>query len=285
MSKQEQLEYWNGESGQRWAEQDALMARLLQPVGEALLDHAGLDQCHHVVDVGCGGGSQSRMLAKRLSADAKITGIDISEPLLAVAKGNNSQVENTASIEYLLADAEEYNFPTAQFDGLFSRFGVMFFSDPIAAFTNLRKSLSDEAKLAFACWQAMEKNDWVRIPIEIAMQYVTLPDNMVPDAEAPGPFALAREERIRGILLQAGFNNIEVVSHLQEVRLGESSNLQESIREMADIAPVQRLLVGQDESVKEQVYKALETNMAQYYQDGAIVLPGAIWFVTATAAS
>lgn len=285
MSNQEQIDYWNGESGQRWAEQDKLMARLLKPVGEALLDHAELDQCKHVVDVGCGGGSQSRLLAERLGPDAKVTGIDISQPLLAVAQANNPITENAASIEYLLADASEHNFEAGEFDGLFSRFGVMFFSNPTAAFTNLRKSLSDEGKLAFSCWQAMDKNDWARIPVQTAMQYVTLPDNMAPDADAPGPFAFAKAERIENILQQAGFSNIQVSSHTQEVRMGEAPTIQQSVREMAEVGPVQRLLVGQDEALKEQVYKALETTMTPFYKNGAITLPAAIWFVTATAAS
>ena len=283
MSNQEQIDYWNGESGQRWAEQDQLMARLLQPIGEALLDHAGLDQCLNVIDVGCGGGSQSRMLAKRLSTDATVTGIDISEPLLAVAQANNQVSQDAASIEYLFADAAEYDFPTGKFDGLFSRFGVMFFSNPVAAFTNLHKGLCDGGKLAFSCWQGMDKNDWARIPVQTAMQYVTLPDNMVSDAEAPGPFAFARSERIESILQQAGFSDIQVTSHIQQIRIGEAPTLQESIREMAGVGPVQRLLAGQDEPLKEKVYKALESTMAPYYQDGAITLPGAIWFVTATA--
>ncbi len=283
MNNQEQIDYWNGESGQRWAEQDRVMARLLQPIGDALLDHAELDQCLHVVDVGCGGGSQSRLLAKRLSSDATVTGIDISEPLLAVAQANNQATENAANIEYLLADAAEYDFPTGKFDGLFSRFGVMFFSDPVAAFTNLRKALCDGGKLAFSCWQGIDKNDWARIPVETAMQYVSLPDNMVPDAEGPGPFAFARAERIESILQQAGFSNIQITSRIQQIRIGEAPTLPESIREMAGAGPVQRLLVGQDDSVKEKVYKALESTMAPYYQNGAITLPSAIWFVTARA--
>lgn len=285
MSNQEQIDYWNGESGQLWAKQDEVMARLLEPIAKALLDHAKLDQCKHVVDVGCGGGSQSRLLAQRLGAGARVTGIDISEPLLAVAQSNNRSNDSGANIEYLQADAAEHDFSAEQFDGLFSRFGVMFFDDPVAAFSNLRKGLSKGGKLAFSCWQAVDKNDWASIPMSAALQHVTPPEEMVPDAGGPGPFAFARAECIENILQQAGFSEIQVNSFIQKMRMGEAPTLTESVREIASLGPVHRLLTGQSSTVKEQVYVALEEALAPYYKDGAIELPAAMWFVTAVAAS
>lgn len=283
MNNQEQVDYWNGEIGQYWAKQDKIMARLLQPIAQALLDHAEFNDCRHVLDVGCGGGSQTRLLAERLGAGSKITGIDISEPLLEVARTNTSK--SVVNMDYLLGDASEYEFPTAQFDGIFSRFGVMFFDDPIAAFTNLRTALTDGAKIAFSCWQGADKNDWASIPMQTAIKFITPPEDMMPAADAPGPFAFAQPEHVHKILHTAGFTDIELSPHLATMRMGEQPTLADSVREMTGIGPVQRLLAGQDEALKERVYQALEKSLADFYKNGAIELPGAIWFVTAIAQS
>ena len=151
MSNEEQIEYWNGEAGRRWAEQDAMMSRLLEPVCEALLDHADVSDSHSALDIGCGGGSQSLMLARRLGPGARVLGVDISGPMLAIAEEKIAEAgEDAAALEFLQADAAEHAFEPGSFDLLFSRFGVMFFDDPVAAFRNLRGALSEDGRLVFA---------------------------------------------------------------------------------------------------------------------------------------
>jgi ubiquinone/menaquinone biosynthesis C-methylase UbiE len=142
MGNSEQIEYWNGEAGKRWAQDDDTMARLLGPISQALLDHAQLDGCKSALDVGCGGGSQSLMLAQRLGETARVLGVDISEPMLEVARRKaETPADGRASLEFLRADASSHAFPPGSFDLLFSRFGVMFFDDPVAAFANMRGAL------------------------------------------------------------------------------------------------------------------------------------------------
>jgi SAM-dependent methyltransferase len=160
MSNEEQIEYWNGEAGRRWAEHDAMMARLLQPVCESLLEHVDVSGSRRALDIGCGGGSQSLMLAQRLGAGARVLGVDISGPMLAIAKEKIALADDdTAELEFLQADAAEHAFEPGSFDLLFSRFGVMFFDDPVAAFSNLRGALGDDGRLLFACWST-----WKRTP-------------------------------------------------------------------------------------------------------------------------
>ena len=280
MSNAEQIEYWNGEAGKRWAQEDDTMARLLRPVSEALLAHASLEGCHSAVDIGCGGGSQTLMLAEKLGAGASVLGVDISAPMLQVARDKASGAgADTADIAFLQADASTHPFDAGAFDLVFSRFGVMFFDDPVAAFSNIHTALRPQAKLAFCCWQPLKDNDWTRIPLQAALQHLPAPE--APDPHAPGPFAFADPQRVQKILDASGFKDISVESFTREIRFGEAPTLQQSVKELAMIGPVSRLIAGQEPAVLQRVFASMEEVMAPYYRDGALNLPGAIWFVTA----
>jgi SAM-dependent methyltransferase len=203
--------------------------------------------------------------------------------MLAVAAEKTTQVgDNGAQLDFLQADASDHIFERGSFDLLFSRFGVMFFDDPVGAFKNLRSALADDGRLAFCCWQPLRDNDWTRIPLQAALQHVEMPE--VPDPNAPGPFAFANPERVRGILSESGFGNIRIDSHVRDIRFGAAPSLSESVRELAMIGPVSRLIAGQENEVMEKVFASMEEVLAPFFQDGALLLPGAIWFVTAEAA-
>ena len=281
MSNAEQIEYWNGDAGKRWAQEDNTMARLLSPVCEALLQHADIQGSRKAMDIGCGGGSQSLMLAQHLGPDASVLGVDISAPMLQVAQEKIALAVDAAQLSFLEADASSHSFAADSFDLLFSRFGVMFFDEPVAAFSNMRSALSDSGKLAFCCWQPLAENDWTRIPLQAALQHVTMPET--PDPHAPGPFAFADPLRVSSILSDSGFGNITIESFTPDIRFGEAPTLQQSVRELAMIGPVSRLLTGQDSELMEKVFGAMEEVLTPYYRDGALLLRGAIWFVTADA--
>jgi len=281
MSNAEQIEYWNGDAGKRWAQEDATMARLLEPVCEALLTHAAVEGSQRAMDIGCGGGSQSLMLARRLGPDATVLGVDISQPMLQVAQERVPEAGEAAQLSFLQADASSHEFTPASFDLLFSRFGVMFFDDPVSAFRNLRAALRSDGKLAFSCWQAVANNDWTRVPLQAALRHVAMPE--MPDPHAPGPFAFADPERVRAILDDSGFGNIAIEPFTYDMRFGDASTLGQTVRELAMIGPVSRLLVDQNEETMEKVFAAMEEVLEPYFSDGALLLPGAIWFVTAEA--
>ena len=281
MSNAEQIEYWNGDAGKRWAQEDATMARLLEPVCEALLSHAAVEGSQRAMDIGCGGGSQSLMLARRLGPDATVLGVDISQPMLQVAQDKVADAGNVAQLSFLQADAASHEFTPASFDLLFSRFGVMFFDDPVSAFRNLRAALRSDGKLAFSCWQAAIDNEWTRVPLQAALQHVPMPE--MPDPHAPGPFAFADAERVRAILDDSGFGNIAIEPFTYHMRFGNGSTLGQTVRELAMIGPVSRLLTGQEPATMEKVFASMEEVMAPYFHDGALLMPGAIWFVTAEA--
>jgi SAM-dependent methyltransferase len=280
MDNTEQIKYWNGDAGKRWAQDDEVMARLLRPVTEALLDHAGLERCCSALDVGCGGGSQSLLLAQRMGAGSRVLGVDISAPMLAVAQEKaDLPADDCAALQFLLADAATHDFPRANFDLLFSRFGVMFFADPEAAFINMRAALQPQGRLAFCCWQAMKLNDWTRIPLQAALQHLPPPEP--PPPNAPGPFALADAERTRRILEGAGFTNIALQAFTPTLRISEAPTLDQAALELARIGPVSRLLENQPQAVLDTVLPAISEALAPYYRNGALEMAAAVWLVTA----
>lgn len=282
MQNKEQIEYWNGDAGKRWAKEDDLMARLLRPVCEALLDHADIAHCRNALDIGCGGGSQSLLLAQRLNNDANVLGVDISAPMLEVAQSKTAESDEAgAGVQFLQADATTHDFEPGSYDLLFSRFGVMFFDDPVAAFSNLRQAMTEDAHVAFCCWQSLRDNDWTLLPVQAALQFVEMPDT--PDPHAPGPFAFADPERVRSILQESGFSDVAIHSHNTDMQFGQGPDLGSCVRELAAIGPVSRLLTGADDAVLEKVFGAMEEVLAPYYNGKALNLPAAIWFVTARA--
>lgn len=280
MINAEQFEYWNGDAGKRWAQEDSTMARLLRPISAALLDHARVEGCDSALDIGCGGGSQSLLLAERLGPSAAVLGVDISGPMLEVARGKSANADQgMAQVSFVQADAATHNFEPHSFDLLFSRFGVMFFDDPVDAFTHLRSALRPQARLAFCCWQALQYNDWTRIPLQAALQHLPAPE--APDPDAPGPFAFADPQRVSRILEDSGFTDVAVEPFTSDMRFSKAPTLAQSVRELAMIGPVSRLLADQEPEVLERVFASIEEVLEPHYRDGALSLPGAIWFVTA----
>lgn len=280
MDNSEQISYWNGEAGQRWAERDEVMSRLLAPVADALLDHAGVEGLQRALDIGCGGGSQSLALAQRLGAAGSVLGIDISRPLLDVARSKAQGIDNSyAELDFLQADAADYPFEPASFDLLFSRFGVMFFADPGLAFKNLRQALRADGSLLFCCWQSLADNDWVGVPLQAALQHVPAPAK--PDPYDPGPFAFADPDRVQEILQSAGFTFVDIHSYRPDIRFGESSSLLESAREITTLGPVSRLIVDQPPETLEAVFASVAEALEPYYRHKQLSLPGAVWFVSA----
>ncbi len=282
MNNQEQFDYWNGEAGQRWAREDDTMARLLRPVCEALIAHADVSGSRRALDVGCGGGSQTLLLAQALGREAEVVGVDISQPMLAVAENKlASLADEAAKVEFQLGDASEMAFEGVPFDLLFSRFGVMFFEQPEAAFANLHRAMAVGGKLAFCCWQSPRDNPWVYLGLKAALQHVPPMENVGPDA--PGPFAFADPARITTILAAAGFRDVALHSYTPVLAFSQTGSLEESVRELAAIGPLSRLLAGHPQATLERVYQSMVEVLTPHYTEGALHLGASIWFVTARA--
>jgi SAM-dependent methyltransferase len=201
----DQARYWNEAGGKMWADNRAFVVRQVQPFGQAAMDRLDLKPGEQVLDVGCGTGETSLELAGLVGAAGKVTGLDISEPLLALARAD-AKAAGLDQVEFLAADAQVFALPQAHYDAVFSRFGVMFFEDPAAAFANIRSALKPGGRLAFACWRSPMENAFMSGPIAAAMPL--LPPAPPPDLTAPGPFAFADRERTMAFLSRAGFSDV-----------------------------------------------------------------------------
>ena len=196
----DQVAYWNGPAGQRWAERQAAQDVLLKPVADLVIDRAKLKPGERVIDVGCGSGATAIAFAREVAPSGHVLGVDISGPMLERAR---QSAPKDLPIDFVLADATVYPFEPASFDVLASRFGVMFFADPALSFANMRKALRPSGRLAFACWREPRENPFFMAPLQAAYKHVPKLPQQGP--EDPGPFAFASEARVRRILDAAGF--------------------------------------------------------------------------------
>src|ERR1700720_1017006 len=199
----DQIAYWNGPGGQRWAARQAIQDIVLAPVADVLIDRAKIEAGERVVDVGCGAGATTMAFAQKVGPTGHVLGIDISAPMLARAR---QLVPPGLRIDFALADATVYPFEPASFDLLASRFGVMFFAEPAVAFANMRRALLPSGRMAFACWREPRENPWMMTPLQAVYKHVPKLPQLGP--EDPGPFAFASEERVHRILGEAGFTQI-----------------------------------------------------------------------------
>jgi SAM-dependent methyltransferase len=269
-------EYWNGEGGRRWLAHMDQTERLLEPLTASLYEAAAVVAGEAVLDVGCGGGATSREFARRAGPAGRVTGVDVSAPILAVARERSRQLPNLA---FETADAGTAAAPARRYDVLASRFGVMFFADPVAAFANLRRWIAPGGRLAFLCWQSLDRNPWMAVPASAAFRIVPPPPP--PPPGAPGPFAFAAAERTLGILEQAGFRRPEATPVCAGMRWPKSATALDYVMEMGVLG---RALQDQPEGIRSKVREAVGGALAEHTgDDGAVVLACAAWLVTAVA--
>ena len=276
-----QIEFWNGETGQNWVSHDALMEAMLQPLGEAVMDSLTLKPGEHVLDIGCGCGHTSLSLADRVGAEGSVTGIDISAPMLAVA--SQLAAEHTTrhnSVQFLEADAQTHRFTPESYDAAFSRFGVMFFEDPVAAFTNLRASLRPSGRLAFCCWQPRAVNPFMTVPAMAALELLPAPPEIPP--RTPGPFAFEEADYVAEILTKAGFEHVAVTPLRQPLTFGRGMSLEDIVERLVEIGPIAQMVREAPEDLQQPVRDKVVDAVAPFYQTGGgMTLEGQFWLVTA----
>jgi SAM-dependent methyltransferase len=199
-----QIQDWNAAVGRTWTQFQEQLERQLGPLGREALRALAPMPGEHILDIGCGCGATTLDLAVRVGPVGSVVGVDVSVPMLEVAR-RRSRPADAGRAEFLQLDAQHDTLGSA-FDAAFSRFGVMFFSDPVAAFRNILTALKPGGRLVFVCWRRLEENPWVRVPLEAARPF--LPEAAPADPTAPGPFAFAAAARARSILIDAGFASV-----------------------------------------------------------------------------
>ena len=183
----DQAAYWNGSAGDAWVEMQGVLDRILAPFEKLLVEHALHDDTRRVLDVGCGAGSTTLAAARRVGQDGQCVGVDISTALLEVAKGR-AITEGLANVSFVHADAQSHAFEPNGFDAVISRFGVMFFDDPVAAFVNIRRAACSNAILTFVAWRSPAENPFMTTAARAAAPF--LPSLKPPDPNAPGQLRL-----------------------------------------------------------------------------------------------
>ena len=274
----EQITEWNGALGQRWAELQREIDAIVVPFGAAALQTAAPQPGERVIDVGCGCGDTAIELARRVGATGTVLGIDVSRPMLNVARARVGP-SGLANLAFREADASEADLPTGT-DLLYSRFGVMFFGQPVPAFRHLRQSMRSGGRCVFACWRTPRDNSWAMTPLAAARHAMGITPAPA-DPYAPGPFAFADDERLRAILSSAGFEKIDVQRFDAAVLLGATprSAAENAVR----IGPTSRLVreVGIENlpAIVAAIESALQPLAAP---QGQVSLNGSAWVVAAS---
>jgi SAM-dependent methyltransferase len=268
---QSQIDYWNGEAGQTWVRSMDRIDGILTPITQVLLERAAIVPGERVVDVGCGCGSTPLELARR---GALVFGVDISEPMLALAKERAAGVKGLA---FRRADAATQPF-TPDHELVFSRFGVMFFAQPVEAFRNLRTGLTPGGRLCFVCWQTAADNAWMSTAVKAVAPFLAKPETP-PDPRAPGPFAFADPAYLRSVLEQAGFDAIEIEDLRLPLHLGD--DLDQAMAYQSDVGPFARALAELDGETRTRALAAAREALARHVTPKGVDLGAACWIVTA----
>jgi SAM-dependent methyltransferase len=274
----DQIAYWNGPGGQRWADRQAAQDILLTPVLELLIDRAKPAAGERIIDVGCGSGATTIAFAQKVGPGGHVFGVDVSGPMLARAR---QATPANAPVQFALADATVHPFVPASFDLLASRFGVMFFAEPALSFANLRKALRPSGRLAFACWREPRENPFFMAPLQAVYKHVPKLPQQGP--EDPGPFAFASEARVHRILGEAGFTGIAMEPCNLALDTAIGGGLDAAVRSALEIGPASRALEGHPEDVRAAATNAIREALTAFVSGERVPLPAAIWIVTARA--
>lgn len=276
MRNAEEIAYWNAEAGSKWCALQQRIDRAFAPLNAPLYAAAAIRPGEAVLDIGCGCGATSITLARAVGAQGSVLGVDVSRPMLALAERRSLEI-GIGNASFVLADASTYAFEDGAYDLACSRFGVMFFDDPIDAFANLRRSLRPGGRFVFACWRELAANPWFHVPAQAVRPHV--PPQPKPHPDAPGPLAFASADRVRTILEGAGFEAACIEPFDATLSLGTRSD---AVDLVSQIGPTGRLLTEADEHARATAERALDEALSDHEVDGDVGLTGAVWIVSAT---
>ena len=273
-----QKDFWSGKGGDIWVERQNAMDTMLSPLGEAALNKLNFNEEENVLDIGCGCGHTTLNIAKRIGPSGNVTGLDISEPMLKRAKESAVEMSIT-NTSFKCVDVQTEDLGDQIYSAAFSRFGVMFFEDSVAAFKNINKSLISGGYLSFVCWQSPAVNPWQSLFIQEVKKFLDLPS---PPPRSPGPFAFMESEYVSSILEESKFQDITIEGHEAEVNMFSGRSLSDSVKDYISINPVvtQMLKESSENQIAEIVNSGIEA-FSPYYSEKGLIFPSATWLVTA----
>lgn len=271
----EMLDYWNGDTAKRWVTHQAALDRAIGGFGDRGSALLAPNVGESIVDIGCGAGSTTLRLAQAVGPTGSVLGLDPSGPMLARAREVCAAQRNTT---FVCADASVHQLEPI-YHALFSRFGIMFFSEPAVALRSLRQGLKPGGRLVFVCWQALSRNAWLNTPLNAILPLLPqAPEPATP--HAPGPFAFADERYLKDVLLQAGFEQIRIQNVEGPLVLSDQS-VEAAVEFCLLVGPCSRLLKEQGPELQSKARDVLRKELAQHSAGNCVSLGGATWLVSA----
>ena len=278
MANADMSEFWNGDGGEKWVRFQERMDAGLIPFGNKAMAVAEVSPGEVVIDVGCGCGDTTLELARRAGPQGRVLGVDISKPILARAQAR-LDVAAEQNITFEQGDAQIHRFAPATADVVFSRFGIMFFDDPAAAFGNLRRGMKPGGRVTFICWRPAQDNEWIGLSLGVVAKHVPLP--LPPGPEDPGPMSFGDPDRVRRVLTSAGLSDIAIERSNMPFRIG--GNRTEAVEFLTQLGPAGGAIAqaNTDDGTKTRIAADMREALAPYDTGQGVVIGAATWIVTA----
>ena len=267
----EQTARWNGAAGRAWVDAQDLLDRLFSPFEELLVDAARAASARSVLDVGCGTGSTTLAVARALAGTGRSIGVDISEPMITLARTRAAREQIPA--EFILADAQVYRFEPASVDMVMSRFGVMFFSDPVQAFSNLRRAARPGAALQLIVWRSAAENSFMTTAERAAASL--LPNLPSRPSDGPGQFAFADRDRVYAILHDSGWAGIDI----QPLDVACTLSEPDLLRYVTRLGPVGLVLQDADDDTRTRIAASIRGAYDSYVHGDQVHFTAACWMI------
>ena len=272
-----QGQYWNEAPGQSWVINDAAMNERLQNISDILFEGLDVNQCNNGLDIGCGAGSTTRRLATIMSNKARVTGLDISEKLLTLARSH----PESSGKNFLQADAQSYTFEPEAFDLAISRFGVMFFENPLKAFQNIKSAIQKSREIRFVCWAPLAANDFFLSPLNTVVDITGV--TFAEPSREPGPLAFSDRNYLYSILKNAEYSSINI--DVVETSISTKDSVEKNASLLMEIGVASRAIkeaAPTDEALKE-IREAFVTDGNKRLLNGLITYDATIYRVSALA--
>lgn len=271
----EQARLWNGAAGEAWVAMQDVIDVLFAPIDALLCDFVAAAAPRRILDVGCGTGGTTVAVAKRLDGAATCLGVDISEAMVAAARARAAREHVVAT--FVTADAETHAFDPSSVDAIVSRFGVMFFADPIAALTNLRRAAAPGAPLRSVVWRSAAENPFMTAA-ELAAAPL-LPELPVRREDEPGQFGFADRDRVAALLERAGWRDVEILPFDAACSMPASA----LVPYVDHLGPVGRALAHADDALRARVMEVVLPAFEPHRRGDEIRFTAACWAIGARA--
>jgi len=275
-------EFWSGHGGLKWLRFQEILKKGLSVFGQKAIIAASIDAGNRVLDIGCGCGDTTFDIARLVGKYGHVHGVDISNLILNEVS-NSGQCRDEKrylhNLSFECADVQSHQFEPNIFDVAYSRFGVMFFSNPIAAFTNIRQTLQPDGRLVFICWQSITTNQWVSLALDVVANHISLPPPS--NTKEPDAFSFGDPKRVQKILEVAGFIDISIQNYETQFNIG--ADIDEAVTFLTHMGPASCVIESLEFSsaTRGHIITDLFEAIAPYETEDGVNLGAATWIVTA----